>query len=87
MLTWLAKRLAAWYIRRMWGPRCKTVSKDCGGCEAWLMYDYLFSGNWYEGEVQDFQPRIYVPADVLIEDFRANDFGVPPDEYTDSQPN
>jgi hypothetical protein len=68
MLTWLARKLAAWYVKKYWGSRCKTIAKDCGGCEAWLMYDYLFTENWFEGETQTFEPTIYVPVSTKIED-------------------
>ncbi len=60
-MRWLVRRLASWFIRKYWGPRCASVYPGCGCCDAWLMYDYLFTANWHEGATRTVQLTIYVP--------------------------
>jgi len=66
MLTWIAKRLAAWFIRKHWGRRCEYVDILCPPCKAWLMYDYLFGSRWMRDDVVTgrVQVDIAVPADT-----------------------
>jgi len=65
-MQWLAKWMAAWFIRKFWGPRCKEISLGCGGCDAWLMYDYLFGDKWFDGDVKMVKIHIYVPETTVI---------------------